>query len=106
MASLCAYYETTYYDCPASELAENETLNREAAEESHLPDGETFTMANFTYANSAVVSRIFEHLQNTMFPGISVSCLASLSCYSKNKQNASYTLFIWSMELQVEKSFL
>ncbi|CAI8035412.1 Gamma-aminobutyric acid type B receptor subunit 2 [Geodia barretti] len=28
-------------------------------------------MANFTYANSAVVSRMFEHLQNTMFPGIS-----------------------------------
>ena len=56
-----------------SDLAENETLNREAAEESHLPRGETFTMANFTYANSAVVSRMFEHLQNTMFPGITVS---------------------------------
>ncbi|CAI7989811.1 Gamma-aminobutyric acid type B receptor subunit 1, partial [Geodia barretti] len=54
-----------------ADLAENETLNREAAEESGLPEGETFTMANFTYANSAVVSRMSEHLQNTMFPGIS-----------------------------------
>jgi gamma-aminobutyric acid type B receptor len=45
-----------------ADLAENETLNREAAEESGLPEGETFTMANFTYANSAVVSRMFEHL--------------------------------------------
>ena len=30
-------------------------------------------MANFTYANSAVVSRMYAHLQNTSFPGISVS---------------------------------
>ena len=30
-------------------------------------------MANFTYANSAVVSRMFEHLQNTSFQGITVS---------------------------------
>ena len=48
-------------------------LNREAAKLSGLPEGETFTMANFTYANSAVVSRMFTHLQNTAFPGISVS---------------------------------
>ena len=56
-----------------SELAENETLNREAARLSGLSDGETFTMANFTYANSAVVSRMFEHMESTMFPGLSVS---------------------------------
>jgi gamma-aminobutyric acid type B receptor len=52
-----------------TDLADN-FLNREAAEESGLPEGETFTMANFTYANSAVVSRMFEHLQSTMFHGI------------------------------------
>ena len=52
-------------------------LNREAAELSGLPEGETFTMANFTYANSAVVSRMFTHLQNTSFPGISVSSYAA-----------------------------
>ena len=56
-----------------SDLAENETLNREAAEESGLPEGETFTMANFTYANSGIVTRMFEHLQNTSFQGITVS---------------------------------
>ena len=56
-----------------SELAENETLNREAARLSGLSDGETFTMANFTYANSAVVPRIYEHMENTMFQGIAVS---------------------------------
>ncbi|CAI8049960.1 Gamma-aminobutyric acid type B receptor subunit 2, partial [Geodia barretti] len=53
-----------------ADLAENETLNREAAEESGLPEGETFTMANFTYANSGIVTRMFEHLQNTSFQGI------------------------------------
>ena len=56
-----------------TDLAENETLNREAADQSNLPEGETFTMANFTYANAAVVLRMFEHLQNIVFPGISVS---------------------------------
>ena len=45
----------------------------EAAKLSDLPDGENFTMADFTYANSAVVSRMFAHLVNTSFPGISVS---------------------------------
>ena len=61
-----------------TDLRENSTLNREAAELSDLPEGETFTMAKFTYANSAVVSRMFEHLQSTSFPGISVS--RSLFC--------------------------
>ena len=45
----------------------------EAAKLSGLPHGENFTMANFTYANSAVVSRMFAHLKNTSFPGITVS---------------------------------
>jgi hypothetical protein len=56
-------------------LIENSTLNREAAELSDLPEGENFTMANFTYANSAVVSRMFTHLQGTSFLGISVSIM-------------------------------
>ncbi|CAI8057390.1 hypothetical protein GBAR_LOCUS31275, partial [Geodia barretti] len=42
-------------------------LNGEAAEESGLPEGENFTMDNFTYANSGIVTRMFEHLQNTSF---------------------------------------
>ena len=40
---------------------------------SGLPEGESFTIANFTYANSAVLSQVFRHLQNTSFAGISVS---------------------------------
>ena len=59
-----------------SDLAEDEELNRRASEESNLPEGETFTMANFTYANSAVVKTMFEHLQNTTFHGIGVSICA------------------------------
>ena len=56
-----------------TDFADNETLNREAAEQSGLSEGENFTMANFTYSTSVVVSRMFEHINNTMFPGISVS---------------------------------
>ena len=51
----------------------------EAARLSDLPEGQNFTMANFTYANSAVVSRMFTHLQNTSFPGFSVS-IQPLNC--------------------------
>ena len=60
-----------FYIC--TDLNENSTLNREAAEQNHLLEGENFTMANFTYNNSVVVSRMFEHLENTMFNGVSVS---------------------------------
>lgn len=56
-----------------TDLVENNTFNREAAELSGLPVGESFTMANFTYKNSAVVSQMFTHLQSTSFPGITVS---------------------------------
>ena len=56
-----------------TDLIKNSTFNREAAEMSDLSEGENFTMANFTYNNSAVVSRMFTHLQNTSFPGITVS---------------------------------
>ena len=56
-----------------SDLAGNETLNREAAELSGLPEGDNFTMANFSYANSVVLSQMLHHLENTMFLGISVS---------------------------------
>lgn len=55
------------------DLNDDQMLNREAAEQSKLPDGESFTIENFTYANSAVVSRMFVHLSNTTFLGIGVS---------------------------------
>ena len=56
-----------------TDLVKNSTFNREAAELSDLAEGDNFTMANFTYANSAVVSQMFSHLQNTSFLGITVS---------------------------------
>ena len=55
-----------------TDLIKNSTFNREAAELSDLSEGENFTMAKFTYANSAIVSRMFTHLQSTSFPGITV----------------------------------
>ena len=58
--------------CTPIDLAENSTLNSEAADLSDLPDGDIFTIDNFTYANSAVVSRMFKHLQETDFLGITV----------------------------------
>ena len=61
----------------------------EAAKLSGLPDGENFTMANFTYANSAVVSRMFAHLHNTSFPGISVS----IFCMCKMMLKMIHTFF-------------
>ena len=43
-------------------------------------------MANFTYGNSVVVSRMFKHLENTMFDGVSVSCnhWSFVQCYKVN----------------------
>ena len=55
-------------------------LNRAAAELSGLPEGENFTLANFTYANSAVLSEVLKHLQDTSFAGITVSCIPLLAC--------------------------
>ena len=79
MLTLCIYHSYYYAD-----LIENDMLNREAAKQSGLPEGETFTMAKFTYNNSAVVSRMFTHLQNTSFLGISVSMtyMLLMICYS------------------------
>lgn len=56
-----------------TDLSENDTLNRRAAEESYIPENDTFTMANFNYNNSVVGLKMFEHMSNTMFPGITVS---------------------------------
>ena len=70
-----------------TDLIENGTFNREAAELSDLTEGENFTMANFTYNNSAVVSQMFTHLQNTSFPGITVSNCIRYGIYT-------YTLFL------------
>ena len=64
-----------------ADLIKNDTVNSKAAKESDLPEGANFTMADFTYANSAVVSRMFTHLQTTSFPGISVCNLLLCMMY-------------------------
>ena len=56
-----------------ADLVNNQTLNEEAARQASLPDGETFTLANFSYTNSAIVGRMLYHLINTDFLGITVS---------------------------------
>jgi len=63
---------------PASlntDLKENQTLNMAAAQEAGLPLGENFTLANFSYVNSVVVERMFHHLRNPGFLGITVCTL-------------------------------
>jgi len=45
-----------------------------AAQEAGLLPGEDFTLANFSYANSVVAERMFHHLENPGFLGITVSC--------------------------------
>lgn len=55
------------------DLQNNETLNKEAAQEAGLSDEEIFSLANFTYSNSPIVRRMYYHLNNTDFLGITVS---------------------------------
>ena len=58
-----------------TDFKENQTLNMAAAQEAGLPPGENFTLANFSYVNSVVVERMFHHLKNPGFLGISVCTL-------------------------------
>ena len=54
------------------DLIRNQTLNREAGREAGLSEGETFTLANFTYSNFAILQRMFHHISSTDFHGINV----------------------------------
>ena len=56
-----------------AELHDDQLLNMEAAHVAGLPDGEPFTLGNFSYSNSVVVQRMFQHLNSSDFLGISVS---------------------------------
>lgn len=56
-----------------TDLKVNQTLNREAGEQSGLLEGEEFSLANFTYSNSAVLRRMVHNLNKTNFLGITVS---------------------------------
>ena len=64
--------------CNWSDLNDvNETLNMEAGREARLSEGDTFTLANFSYSNSVIVQRMFHHLSSTDFIGITVSSHAN-----------------------------
>ena len=47
-------------------------FNQAAAAAANFPPGATFFIENFTYANSVVMERMFEHLSNMSFTGITV----------------------------------
>ena len=51
----------------------NQTLNREAGKQAGLEEGENFTLANFSYSNSAILQRMFHHISSTDFLGITVN---------------------------------
>ena len=54
----------------------------EASRIAGLPSGERFLIDNFTYINSVIVARMFQHLQKTDFLGITVCTYKSSVHYS------------------------
>ena len=57
------------------DLGESSMLNAAAAGLADLPPGQSFTLDQFHYPNSVVAGRMFHHLTNSDFLGISVSLL-------------------------------
>ena len=56
-------------------------FNQAAAAAANLPLGSTFFIENFTYANSVVMARLFEHLSNVTFSGVTVCvCVCVYVC--------------------------
>lgn len=53
-----------------NDLKEQQPFNQAAATAAGLPPGATFFMENFTYANGVVMTRLFQHLSNNSFSGI------------------------------------
>ena len=70
--------------CNDAELRNDSKLNMEAAREAGLPEGEEFTLANFSYSNSVIVQRVFHYLNNTNFQGITVSFKITFHCHNHN----------------------
>lgn len=56
-----------------SDISSDRRLSQKAAKEAGMSEGEVFTLAKFSYANSAIVKRMFKHLNNTDFLGVTVS---------------------------------
>ena len=59
----------------STDIETNETLNMEAGREAGLSEGETFTLANFSYSNSVIVQRMFHYLSTNDFIRITVRFL-------------------------------
>eukprot|EP00731_Ephydatia_muelleri_P021194 Em0013g921a len=55
------------------DLRADPAFNRLAAAASHLPPNSTFYMENFTYANDVILERMYQHLMNASFVGITCS---------------------------------
>eukprot|EP00731_Ephydatia_muelleri_P021210 Em0013g937a len=55
------------------DLRADPAFNRLAAAASHLPPNSTFYMENFTYANDVILERMYQHLMNASFVGITVT---------------------------------
>eukprot|EP00731_Ephydatia_muelleri_P021183 Em0013g910a len=54
------------------DLRSDPAFNRLAAAASHLPPNSTFYMENFTYANDVILERMYQHLMNASFVGITL----------------------------------
>ena len=58
--------------CSSPDLRGDPVFNRQAAAASLLPPNSTFFMENFTYGNSVILERMYQHLSNVTFTGITV----------------------------------
>ena len=70
-----------------SELQSDQDLNDEAKHQANIPEDRLFTLGDFTYNNSGVANRIFDHLSQTEFTGITVIaflCIGHDSCALMN----------------------
>ena len=56
-----------------SDLRDETAFNRKAAAAAKLPPNATFFIENFTYSNSVILERMYKHMSNISFVGITVS---------------------------------
>ena len=62
-----------YYYYFLTDLKTDSALNREAGKQAGLEEEDRFTLANFSYSNTAILQRMAYHLNQTDFLGITVS---------------------------------
>ena len=56
----------------SSDLQTDQDLNDEAKHQANITEDRLFTLEDFTYNNSGVANRIFHHLSQIEFTGITV----------------------------------